>query len=94
MNRCHEFGGRNNDGSPCMRPVEDGLCYQHDPEQPLEKRGGRPMYEPSDQERKFVETCALGGIGQEEICRVLEISKPTLHKHFREELDKSYAKAK
>lgn len=35
----------------------------------------------------------MGGISQDQICEVLRISKPTLNKHYRDELDTAYSKA-
>lgn len=55
--------------------------------------GGRPPYKPTDEHRKMVEGMASVGINHDDICNVLDISKPTLRKHFREELDKAYVKA-
>lgn len=55
--------------------------------------GGRPPHEPTVQQRHFVETCAMGGITQDDICEVIGISKKTLHKHYRDELDTAYSKA-
>jgi hypothetical protein len=55
---------------------------------------GGSKYQPSDQERRLVATMAGVGLSQDSICSVLEITVPTLHRHFRKELDVSYIKLK
>lgn len=50
-------------------------------------------YIPTQKDRDLAETLSGYGIPQEDICRLLRISLPTLHKHFREELDAGIAKA-
>ena len=54
---------------------------------------GRPLHEPTDQTRKTVEAMSAYGIKQQDIALVLSISKPTLEKHYRLELDTACAKA-
>lgn len=48
---------------------------------------GRPSYKPTDKNRDLVKMLAGLGIKEADIARVLEISEPTLRKHFRRELD-------
>lgn len=55
--------------------------------------GGRPPHEPTREQRAMVETFAAFGIPQEDIARVIGITAPTLHKHYREELDLGLVKA-
>lgn len=50
-------------------------------------KGGRPQYEPTDKERAQVRTLAGMGIPHTDIAIVLQISAPTLRRHFRRELD-------
>ncbi len=52
-------------------------------------------HEPTDRDRKQVETLAGIGVRQDDICRVIGIaSKATLHKYYRTELDAGKAKAR
>lgn len=44
-------------------------------------------HQPTEQTRKQVKALAAFGIPQIDICKVIGISKPTLEKHYREELD-------
>ena len=53
----------------------------------------RPAFEPTDEQRKQVEAMAGFGIPQVDIAKVIGISKPTLEKYFREELDVGSVKA-
>ncbi len=57
------------------------------------KKNGRPPHKPTDESRKAVETMAGYGILQEDIGKVVGVSKPTLEKHYREELDTGAIKA-
>jgi hypothetical protein len=50
------------------------------------KRGPKP-YAPSDDERTLVGLMVQAGVTQDQISSVLQISKPTLNKYFRAELD-------
>jgi hypothetical protein len=50
-------------------------------------KGRRPIWEPTEEERKFVSSLTAYGITQNEICFILDITVPTLHKHFRKEID-------
>lgn len=56
-------------------------------------KGGRPPHQPTDAFRKQVESMAGYGIPADEIAMSLEISKPTLLKHYRRELDMGHIKA-
>lgn len=47
----------------------------------------RRTHVPTDDSRKLVLGLTLVGLDQDRICTVLGISKPTLHKHYRAELD-------
>ena len=61
---------------------------------PKKKRGpGQPPHEPTDQNRKMVESMSAYGIPQEDISKVIGISVDTLAKYYREELDTATAKA-
>ena len=53
---------------------------------------GRTTYQPSDQDRKMVARMVGVGILQDDICAVLDITVPTLHKHFARELATAYVK--
>jgi hypothetical protein len=44
-------------------------------------------HKPTDAMRKTVRDHAIVGTPQENICAILGISVPTLHKHYRQELD-------
>ena len=62
-------------------------------------KGGRPPFEPTDEQRKNVEAMTGFGIPQEEIAALIEnpqtgkpITKNTLCRHFRQELDTGKAK--
>lgn len=58
------------------------------------KRGvGKPEFVPTDEQRAQVTALATFGVAQPEICTFIGISLPTLHKHFRAELDNGAAKA-
>lgn len=56
-------------------------------------RGGRPPHQPTEATRKQVKALAAYGIPQEEIGRVIGVSKPTLERHYREELDRGELEA-
>ncbi|MCB4802663.1 AcrR family transcriptional regulator [Methylobacterium brachiatum] len=60
-----------------------------DPKDP----GGRPSHVPTDKSRREVEALSGYGIPEHEIARVVGISKPTLLKHYRDELDQGITKA-
>ncbi|MGF6633539.1 hypothetical protein [Paraburkholderia sp. MM6662-R1] len=50
-------------------------------------RNGRPPYEPTDGDRQKVKTLVGIGVPQADICKVMQISKPTLRKHFKSEIE-------
>ena len=54
---------------------------------------GQPPFQPTDRQRGHVEAMVRYGIPVVEIARTLGITKPTLFKHFREELDTGITKA-
>ena len=56
-------------------------------------KGGRPSHEPTESTRKQVESMAGYGIPEADIALSLEISAPTLRKHYRRELDMGHIKA-
>jgi len=52
------------------------------------KRGrGRPVFEPTAEQRRLVKALAAVGVSQNDIALVVEIDAKTLRKHFRTELD-------
>jgi hypothetical protein len=54
----------------------------------------RPKLNPSDEQRKRVESLSAVGIPQEEIAKQIGVRSPkTLRKHFREELDRGAMEA-
>lgn len=53
----------------------------------MKKSAGRPAHEPTEQSRRTVEVLAGMAIPSEKIAEVLDITKPTLRKHYRRELD-------
>lgn len=55
------------------------------PPPPIRKRG-QPPHEPAKVDRDTVSLMAAGGIAQEDIARARGISKPTLRKHYKNEL--------
>jgi hypothetical protein len=56
------------------------------------RRKGPIKYVPTDQDRRTVEMMIGAQIDQNQICAVLDITAPTLRKHFRKELDTAYTK--
>lgn len=48
---------------------------------------GRPPHEPTDTTRRIARTLSGYGIPQEQIASEIGVSVPTLHKHYREDLD-------
>ena len=56
-------------------------------------KGGRPSHQPTDASRKQVESMAGYGIPEDDIALSLDISAPTLRKHYRRELDMGHIKA-
>ena len=53
----------------------------------------RPVWTPTDPQRRQAETMAAYGIPEAEIARVLGVSKPTLRKHCGTELDTGATRA-
>lgn len=58
---------------------------KHTPES--KAKGGRPPYQPSELDREVVRMAVAGGIQHQVIADVLTITRKTLEKHFRRELD-------
>jgi hypothetical protein len=57
------------------------------------RQPGRPRYEPNEKDRKIAEGMTACGIDQDGVIGVLGISKPTLRKYYRRELETALAKA-
>jgi hypothetical protein len=55
--------------------------------------GGRPPHEPTEKDRKIVETMTSHGIPPLDIARVIGISGATLYKHYAYELETGHTKA-
>src|SRR6201997_1682303 len=53
----------------------------------------RPVWTPTDAQRRKAETMAAYGIPEADIARVLGVSKPTLSKHCSTELDTGATRA-
>jgi hypothetical protein len=56
------------------------------------RRKGKSTYVPTEQDRRTVEMMIGVQIDQNQICAVLDITAPTLRKHFRKELDTAYTR--
>jgi len=57
---------------------------------PIKRRAlkpGRPSYQATEKDRRTVREMTAYGIDQDAIARVLGISKPTIRRHFRQEID-------
>lgn len=54
---------------------------------------GQKPHEPSEESHKLVRTLSGLGVPQDDICVLVGCTKPTLHKHYRESLDKGLAEA-
>lgn len=50
-------------------------------------------HEPTEKTRELVKTLSGLGLPQANICSIIKISKPTLHKYYRDELDLGLAEA-
>lgn len=48
---------------------------------------GRPPHEPTDKDRRMVQSLCAYGIPEEDIAKVIGITGKTLRKHYRHELD-------
>ena len=59
----------------------------------MAKRTGRPPHQPTEANRKQVKALAAYGVPQDEIGMVIGISKPTLERHYRDELDRGEVEA-
>ena len=59
----------------------------------LPGKPGRRPHSPSETARKQVRALAAYGVPQDEIGKVIGVSKPTLEKHYREELDRAALEA-
>lgn len=55
-------------------------------------RGQKP-HKPTPETRRLAKTLSGLGVPQEHICFMLKISMPTLHKHYRDDLDEGMAEA-
>jgi hypothetical protein len=53
----------------------------------MAKPAHRPPHEPTPKDRVTVKVMTAGGIDQAQVAGVLGISKPTLRKHYRKELN-------
>lgn len=53
----------------------------------------RPPHEPSEKDRKTVESMTGYGVPEDDIARVLGVSRPTLRKWYSHELDTGHIKA-
>lgn len=56
-------------------------------------QGGRPAFQPTDAQRRQVESMAGFGIPHDDIAKVLQIDAKTLRKHFPDELEMGHIKA-
>jgi len=54
---------------------------------------GRPAFDPTDKQRLQVEAMVRYGISQDEIAKTLGISKSSLIRHFRAEIETGTTKA-
>ena len=59
----------------------------------ITNRGGRPPYEPTEKDRRIVESMIAYGVTTQEVARVIGISPHTMYKYFRDELETSAVKA-
>lgn len=50
-------------------------------------------HKPDDASRKLVKSLSGIGVPQDDICAIVSVSKPTLHKHYRDDLDRGLAEA-
>lgn len=58
------------------------------------KQAGQQPYVKTPEVAATVSALSTFGVNQEDICRFIGVSLPTLHKYFRQELDESAAKGK
>ena len=59
----------------------------------MEKKLGRPSYEPTERDREQVKTMSAMGIPDYDIAKVMKLSPPTLRKYFYEELETGHIQA-
>lgn len=59
----------------------------------MTKKTGRPPYEPTDQHRQTVKIMAAGGIPAEKIAQAVGVSKQTLYRHYKKEIQTSALEA-
>lgn len=52
-----------------------------------DKKLTKPPHEPDARSRSQVKTLVSMGASHDDICRVIGVSKPTMYKYYREELD-------
>lgn len=57
------------------------------------RKTGRPAYEPTDKEREQVKMLAAFGTREDDICKLIGLSTPTLRKHFWQELELGHIEA-
>lgn len=50
-------------------------------------------HKPTKETREMVKSLSGYGVPQDDICHILDITKPTLHKHYRREIDVGFAQA-
>ncbi len=74
-----------NQGAPRTGGVARSTASKSSGE-PLASRIGRPTFEPTADDRKNVAGMFGVGLSVEEVCRVVGISRPSLHKHFPDEI--------
>lgn len=55
--------------------------------------GGQNKHQPTDESRRYVRAMAGYGLREVDIARILEISRPTLEKHYEDELQDGRAQA-
>ena len=58
-----------------------------------DKKLTKPPHKPDERDLKRVRTMVGMGMTQDEICAVIGVSKPTLHKYYRADLDVGAAEA-
>ena len=58
-----------------------------------DKKQTKPPHKPDERDLKRVRTMVGMGMTQDEICAVIGVSKPTLHKYYRADLDVGAAEA-
>lgn len=63
------------------------------PADEMAPRIGRPAYQPTDTDRRYVRTMSGVGLTFEEMARVLRIDRNTLTKYFRDDIDEGRIEA-